>query len=232
MTAELIAGLLERGYEVTAVAWRCDIEPHPRLRLRRVHGPRRPASLASLLFYVLGSLQVWRARGDLRQAAGAVVVNPVDVITVHFCNHYFQTAIGVKRRTRPGLMYRLNESLYNLLARAGERWSYRPGRTSRLVPVSAGLARELEHFFPSMRDRTTVIPNGVDRKRFAPDPRARVEVRAELGVPAAALAAVFLGGDWERKGLRQAIMALAHAADWQLLVVGEGDVERFRHARA
>jgi glycosyltransferase involved in cell wall biosynthesis len=230
VTAELIGGLLERGYDVTAVAWRCDIEPHPRLRFRRVHGPRRPASLASLLFYLHGSLQVWRDRGDLRQAAGAVVVNAVDVITVHFCNHYFQTAVGVKRQSRPGLMYRVNEALYNLIARAGERWSYRPSRTRHLVPVSAGLARELERFFPSMHERISVIPNGVDRKRFSPDPRARVEVRAKLGVPDAALAAVFLGGDWERKGLRQAIGALAHASDWQLLVVGEGDVETFRRA--
>ena len=96
--------------------------------------------------------------------------NPVDVITVHFCNHYFQTAIGIKRRSRPGLKYRLNESLYNLLARAGERWSYRPGRANLLVPVSAGLARELHQFFPSMHDRITVIPNGVDRDRFSPIP--------------------------------------------------------------
>jgi UDP-glucose:(heptosyl)LPS alpha-1,3-glucosyltransferase len=230
VTAELIAGLLKRGYDVTAVAWRCDIEPHPKLHFRRVHGPRRPASLASLLFYVIGSLQVWRDRGDLRQAAGAVVINAVDVTTAHFCNHYFQTAIGIKRQSRPGLVYRANEMLYNLLARAGERWNYRPTRTRRLVPVSAGLARELDRFFPSMHERITVIPNGVDRELFSPDPRARVEVRATLGVPEAALAAVFLGGDWERKGLRHAIGALAHAAEWRLLVVGDGDVETFSRA--
>ena len=230
VTAELIAGLLERGHEVSAVAWRCDMEPHPRLHLRRVHGPRRPASLASLLFYILGSLRVWRARGDIRHTAGAVVINAADVITVHFCHSYFQAAIGIKRRSRPGLVYRLNESLYNLLARGGESWSYRPERARRLVPVSDGLARELNQFFPSMQDRTTVISNGVDRERFSPDAQARADVRTELGIPEDALTAVFLGGDWERKGLRPAIEALARADDWRLLVVGDGDAERFRRA--
>ena len=41
--------------------------------------------------------------------------------------------------------------------------------------------------------------------------------------------AVFVGGEWQRKGLRFAIEALAHARDWHLLVVGEGDVEYFHH---
>jgi UDP-glucose:(heptosyl)LPS alpha-1,3-glucosyltransferase len=39
---------------------------------------------------------------------------------------------------------------------------------------------------------------------------------------------VFVGGDWERKGLRHAIEALELAPSWRLLVVGDGDVKRYR----
>jgi glycosyltransferase involved in cell wall biosynthesis len=229
VTAELISGLLERGYEVTAVAWRCDVEPHPRLQFRRVPGPRRPASVASLLFYLVGSLRVWRARGDLRYSAGPVIANRVDVVTVHFCSHHFQKVVGVKRHSRPGLAYRLNEALYNVVARAGERWTYVPRRVTRLVSVSSGVARELELFFPSMRRRgITVIANGVDGECFRPDSGSRRAVRAELGLREDAMVAVFLGGDWERKGLRHAIGGVAGAPDWHLLVVGEGNEEAFR----
>ena len=228
VTAELICGLLKRGYEVSAVALRCDLAPHARLRFRRVHGPRRPASIASVVFYVVGSLRVWLDRGDFRHSSGAVVANAIDVTTVHFCNGYYQDVVGVKRHSRPGLAYRINEALYNLLARGGERWSYRPGRTKRLVPVSSGLARELEQFFPSMRSAIRVIPNGVDGECFHPDPETRAAVRTEIGLGSEDLIAVFLGGDWERKGLRHSIGAMATAPDWYLMVVGEGDMDAFR----
>src|SRR5207248_1399513 len=47
------------------------------------------------------------------------------------------------------------------------------------------------------------------------------------------LVALFVGSEWERKGLKVAIDALAHAPDWKLLVVGRGNVASYRsHARA
>ena len=172
VTAELISGLLERGCEVTAVAWRCDIEPHPRLQISAGAWPPAAACIAGVApLHVLGSLQVWRARADFRQTAGAAAFNPVDVITVHFCNHYFQTAIGIKRRSRPGLKYRLNESLYNLLARAGERWSYRPAAPISWCRSRLGSPESSTSSSRLMHDRITAYSDGcVDRDRFSPIP--------------------------------------------------------------
>ena len=39
--------------------------------------------------------------------------------------------------------------------------------------------------------------------------------------------ALFVGGDWERKGLAYALEAVGTAPGWRLIVVGPGDMERY-----
>jgi UDP-glucose:(heptosyl)LPS alpha-1,3-glucosyltransferase len=68
-----------------------------------------------------------------------------------------------------------------------------------------------------------MIPHGVDLVRFRPNAASRVRVRDELRIHPDALVAVFVGGDWSRKGLDHAIRSTAIADGWQLVVVGAGD---------
>jgi UDP-glucose:(heptosyl)LPS alpha-1,3-glucosyltransferase len=69
----------------------------------------------------------------------------------------------------------------------------------------------------------SVIPNGVDAEQFSPDWAARDATREKLGIDAGDPVAVFVGGDWERKGLGPAIEGVGLARAWQLIVVGEGN---------
>jgi UDP-glucose:(heptosyl)LPS alpha-1,3-glucosyltransferase len=69
----------------------------------------------------------------------------------------------------------------------------------------------------------SVISHGVDLKRFRPHDAKRTAVRSRLRLTSDALVAVFVGGDWARKGLAHAIAAVAGAPPWTLLVVGPGD---------
>lgn len=225
---ELCTGLLERGHRVTVVARRCETAPHPRLRWIRVRGPRRPFSLAYPVFFLLGSLAVHRHRDGLLHTTGAVVGNRADLSTVHYCHHGARAAVGAPRTSRPSLLFRVNGAASAWMSLVAERFCFRPSRTRCLVTVSDGVARELERFFPRRADAVVVIPNGVDRVRFAPDPPARAEVRAKLGLAGDALVALFVGGDWERKGLRFAIEGVAGTDDWHLVVVGHGDEARHR----
>jgi glycosyltransferase involved in cell wall biosynthesis len=227
----LAGGLLDRGYELTVVARRCEVAPHAALRWIRVPGPRRPFTLWYAWFFVLGSIAVWRKRRGVLHTTGALVANRAAVSTVHFCHRAFQARGGGPQAARGSAAYRANAWLSALMSRWAEAWCYRPRRTERLVAVSLGVERELREFFPAMGDRVEVIPNGVDRQAFAPDEATRSEERARLGVGDDELVAVFVGGDWERKGLRYAIEALARAPGWRLLVVGGGD-EQAERARA
>jgi glycosyltransferase involved in cell wall biosynthesis len=221
---ELVDGLLERGHHVTVVARVCVVRPHARLRWIRVPGPRRPFAIAYPWFLLLGSLLVALRRRGVVHSTGAIVFNRVDVCTVHFCHQAVAGRRGFSRASRSGLSYRLNSWVAGRLSPLGERLLYRPGRVGRLVGVSAGVTRELHAAFPLMRGRTIVIPNGVDTETFRP--AEHCEPRTDGG-----LEALFVGSEWERKGLGQAIEALARCPGVRLTVVGEGDEASYR-ARA
>ena len=53
-------------------------------------------------------------------------------------------------------------------------------------------------------------------------------MRRALAIGEQQLVAVFVGSEWERKGLGPLIRALANARDWTLVVAGAGDEARFR----
>ena len=92
------------------------------------------------------------------------------------------------------------------------------------------MAEELGEKYPDVAVEET--PNGVDLDRFRPDPATRLAVRSEVNVDDRTTVALFVGGDWDRKGLALAIDALAVAraagAAVELWVLGSGDERRFR----
>jgi glycosyltransferase involved in cell wall biosynthesis len=225
--AELVTGLLRRGRQVTVVARECRLEPHPALEWVRVRGPRRPFSLWYPWFFILGSLALRRRAHGLVHTTGAVVFNRADVSTVHFCHRAFATRGTVRGRARRSWWYRFNAAVASGTSVLAERYCYRPARTRHLVAVSHGVARELVEFFPLMAGAVSVIPNGVDTGAFTSDEGVRSRVRSELGIADSELVAVFVGGDWERKGLRYAIEAVARVPFWRLLVVGPGDIDHY-----
>jgi glycosyltransferase involved in cell wall biosynthesis len=219
---ELVKGASDRFRFVVVSA-----ELAPELRelvvWRRTSVPMRPIPLKTVAFALTAAAQLVRTRADLVHTLGAIVPNHADVATVQFCS------TGFVRKTRslapagPPLR-RLNTSFARLLGLTLERWCYRPARLRALAPVSNGIARELERSFGSVPQSLT--PNGVDVARFAPNAASRATVRNELGA-GDELVALFVGGDWNRKGLGIAIEALRAVPDLHLWVVGEGDVARF-----
>jgi glycosyltransferase involved in cell wall biosynthesis len=230
--AVLVGGLLERGHEVTAVSRRCELPEHPRLRRAPVRGPARPFTLAYPLFLLLGTLAVRRHRRGIVHTTGAIVLNRADACTVHLCHAAYRARGGPLRASRRGPAHRLNARLAAAMAGLGERLCYRPSRTRALVAVSEGVAAELRRHFPDMSSRLEVIANGVDRRRFAPDPESRGRVRGELGLNSAERLALFVGSEWEGKGLELAIEAAARAPGWRLAVAGDGDRGRYREIAA
>jgi glycosyltransferase involved in cell wall biosynthesis len=191
----------------------------------RVRGPRRPFSLWYPWFCLFGSLAVWRHRGGgLVHTTGALVANRADLSTVHFCHLAYHRRAESARAARASLAYRLNGWVAGKMSRIAERYCYRRAVTERLVAVSDGVARELRREFPAAA--VSVVPNGVDTEVFAPDAEVRERVRAELGIDPGALVVLFVGGEWDRKGLRYAIEGVARAPAWCLVVVGGGDAER------
>jgi glycosyltransferase involved in cell wall biosynthesis len=195
---------------------------------RRVPVPARPIPLLFTLFYVFAGLRLVRTRADVVHTVGALVPNRADLASVHFCHAGFRSANHRAVDHREPTLRRINTRVQRSLGLVAERWSYGQGRIPILAAVSSGAARELERFYPTAR--VLVTPNGVDTARFRPDGDERNELRRAEGVGADEVIALFVGGDWDHKGLSVAIAALARfkGPSPRLWVVGRGDKERFR----
>jgi glycosyltransferase involved in cell wall biosynthesis len=221
--SRLVSGLLDAGHAVTIVARSCDLPPRENFEFVRVRAPRKPFAVYYPWFMLASAAAVRRARRGVLHATGAIVLSRADLSTVHFCHHAYQAVEAAADRRHPTAMHRLNGWIARVMSRTAERLCYRPRWCRHLVAVSGGVASEVERFLPAARGSVSVIPNGVDRDRFRPEASVRSDLRAELGIGDDDLMALFVGGDWERKGLRLAIEALAGARAWRLVVVGEGD---------
>lgn len=223
--AELIEGLVERGRHVTVIARKCVLDDSRGVTFHRVRAPARPFVLAYPWFMVTASLRLWRRRRGIVHATGAIVLNRVDVMAVHYCHQ-----VGPSNPSRSSWIFRAHIALVRLMARAGERLCFRAGRVAALVCVSEGVAEEVRRYYPRVSDRVLTIHNGVDVETFAPGVRREEAIarRESLGVPDGGLLAAFVGGEWDRKGLAPAIEALATAPQWSLLVAGGGEQERYR----
>jgi glycosyltransferase involved in cell wall biosynthesis len=218
--SELIVGLHERGHEVTVIARSCELPAGVLSRFVRVRGPSRPFLLAYPWFLLRASLMLRRARSGIVQATGGIVLAPVDVVSVHYCHQ-----VGPANPSRSSALFRLNTRIVSVCKRWSERLCFWVNRRATFVCVSEGVAAEVREHYPRLAPRVITIHNGVDSERFAPDThrQAAEELRRELGIARERLIVLFVGGEWERKGLRQAIEALQSAREWSLVVAGAGD---------
>jgi UDP-glucose:(heptosyl)LPS alpha-1,3-glucosyltransferase len=124
-------------------------------------------------------------------------------------------------------MHRASAWLSERMALAFERWLYGT-RVSRFVAASDGVKNELLAAYPLASSGVDVIPNGVDLDRFVPDASARTRARQRFSLTDGELVAAFVGSEWGRKGLAQAIAGVALATGWKLVIDGSGDQAKYR----
>lgn len=230
--AELVVGLRRLGHRVTVIARTCVLPPddeaasqYANVTFHHVRAPSRPVALAYPWFMVVGGLMVRRLRRGVVQATGAIVPNRVDVIAIHYCHQ-----VGPAHPSRSTWLFRLHIKLVGHMLRLGERVCFRRNRSASFVCVSAGVADDVRRHYPELADRLLTINNGVDTDKFAPGVREQEAhaLRSALDIAPDRLVAVFVGSDWERKGLQPLIQALASARGWDLVVAGGGDEKPYR----
>lgn len=226
--AELIRRLASQ-WDITVVSVSLAAELRSLVRWIPVRVPSRPFPLKFLLFSLIASLKMRGADPGVVHVCGAIVWRRADVASVHLCHAGVVEATGSLAPRGAPLPRRVNTGLTRLLSLAAERWCYRPGRIGVLHAVSKGVGDELARHYPGVE--VEVIPNGVDTRRFAPDPGTRRRVRDGMKTPEGVVVALFVGGDWDHKGLAVAIDGVAQARkdgwDVRLWVVGQGDRARF-----
>jgi UDP-glucose:(heptosyl)LPS alpha-1,3-glucosyltransferase len=228
---DLAAALGERGHHVSVAAITAETDPVVTpIRLSIASRPR-----------LVREFRLAQAPGRL-MAEGAfdVVVAfrhafDADLFQPHGGLHIESLKGAVRPFAASGLMvafllFRKLLSPKNILFLAADRWLLR--RAGR-PPAVAALSRLSARAFPAGVP-VTVIPNGVDRRRFHPGLRAvhREGLLAAESIPAASRTGLFCGHNFALKGLEQALRGMAvfvsGGGDMVLLVVGRGRQEKYR----
>ena len=155
-----------------------------------------------------------------------------DVVTVHGVVHAHQRrwpAEGGQNYSLAGLRALAAPVTAPAIAvgRSIERLQFRTGRFSRVVAVTERVADDVIRVHGVPSERIDVIPPAIDVTRFAN--RNGSNVRSELGVAPSACVLLFVGHDFERKGLDDALISLAGLDETaQLVVVGSSDKIRYQ----
>lgn len=222
--AELTERLARRGrYEVHVFANRWIGRPGPVIfhKISRIPFPR---FLRQVAFAWLVDRGIARGRFDLVHAHDRIF--HADVFTMHSIPH--ETWVRDVRKRRPTLFDRSMAWVERrLMERGGCGW---------FLPVStiAGDAYRAKYRIDPSRVR--VLHPGVEVGRFSRPDRetSRETVRRMLGIGPTEIVILFVGMNFEVKGLDAVIRALAKAkevrpeAALRLLVVGKGDAARYR----
>ena len=179
------------------------------------------------LFTILASLRLRHLRRD------AVVVShgdtfAGDVVVVHAVNH---ANLQIKRQDGQRL-WMLNP--IHLWVALRDHVMIGGLRFRRYVAVSNRVRDELMRYYGVPFERIAVIPNGVNLARFRPQGADRDVMRREIGLRENSPVLLFVGHEFERKGLGPVLEALAQLdADTMLVVAGAGEIERYaRRAEA
>ena len=171
-----------------------------------------------------------RAKRFLAERPGALSICHNDVLAGDvYVNHGL---LQVAMKARGNFVWRMVRNPVHLFTSLRDRIRYR-GRAHRaVVALTSREAELLVSTYGRVRAPITVIPNGVDTERFHPPTDAeRAAARAGLALPDGVTVAIFVGHEFERKGLSLAIEALTGAPGSALLVVG-GSAEMIREATA
>ncbi len=97
----------------------------------------------------------------------------------------------------------------------------------RVIAVSDAISRSLRRWFGVSRERIEVVYNGVDTRRFRPDPERGTAIRKALGLGEDEVMVLFLSHVTRQKGLHVLLRALPRIREtWPLVrvvVAGVGD---------
>jgi UDP-glucose:(heptosyl)LPS alpha-1,3-glucosyltransferase len=189
--------------------------------------------------------RVWRDASFERAVCRALGAFGADLVQSHeriACCDVYRAGDGVhaqwldNRRRALGFLGRLGIACNpaHRYALAAEKRLFASPRLRAVICNSKMVRDEIRARFGVAEDRLPVIYNGVDLDAFHPRLREelRAPARAELGVPDAAMAYVFVGAGFERKGVSRLLRAFRRGADPGAHLIVVGNDRREARARA
>ena len=231
-----LARAMAKGHEVTVYSSRFEGFDGTGVRHRKIWTIGIGGNIFDLSFLIVSTLMIWGhrlKRGNEFDIIHSHVGSPFfsDVFTSHFYERegIARMKTAPKNVPRDSLVLRLRSRLMAWIESA--LLARRNGGTWIVLSAAMKSGFIRNHAIPP--ESIFVIPNGVDSSRYSPDniARYRDEIFNRLSLAPGGQVVLFLGGDWPRKGLAQAIEALSLLAGSEatLLVVGFGNITAYRN---
>lgn len=121
---------------------------------------------------------------------------------------------------------------YHRYVMQAERAMYQAPELKAVICNAEMVKQEIIEDFSIPANKIHVIYNAIDSSRFVPaNEDLRAKLRDEMAIPQNAVALVFVGSGFERKGLACAIKAIANS-DRYLIVVGQDKADKQYQALA
>jgi glycosyltransferase involved in cell wall biosynthesis len=201
--------------------------------------PRRNEISSPLSFHD----ETRRIRDDFRTI---VQRHHIDVIQTHLLRNidFTVASLASRRGEGPHVFWTFHNEAFTLrrehLSRhrwllGPKRFAYRIGYRLRsrdvagLIAVSSDVGRAIGAEIGRVHAPITVIPNGVDTRRYGRDPASRTSVRRELSLPDTATLVVVVATFKEQKGHRYLVAAasrlLPEYPSAHILFVGDGELK-------
>lgn len=115
---------------------------------------------------------------------------------------------------------------YHRYVMQAERAMYQAPELKAVICNAEMVKQEIIEDFSIPANKIHVIYNAIDSSRFVPaNEELRAKLRNEMAIPQNAVALVFVGSGFERKGLASAIRAIANT-DRYLVVVGQDKADK------
>jgi len=193
------------------------------IHFHRFRLPRLGGLAKVVLFWLAARFRVSRHEFDVVHGFGRTTGHHV-VRAGGGCHRAFFEGL-LARATTGWQRLRLQWSLRHRLLMWIERRQLTEASTQRFLAVSEAGRQQLRERYPVRDGLIQVLHNGVDIQRFHPKNRRLFfsDVREEQHLVPEDTVILFVGGDWDRKGLDVALKVLAEledVSDLKLLVVG------------
>ena len=130
---------------------------------------------------------------------------------------------GRRRATRLGWAIRgsdIDFSRYSLQLRLVVKACALLSRQPDLITANSAAGLKVHLGYGYRPRRAEIIPNGIDTRRFRPDPDLRAAVRRELGIPAPAIVLAHVARVNPMKDHQVFLAAMAELPDLQALLIG------------